>query len=266
MKKKEKAFSNTKIAIIFFVFLAVIIMASLVFKIVLVVMAGQFDDSKRFTLSLSDNKNLNVASLSPNGKSIAIFILDKNIKPSKAGQFLEIPIDGYIYSSSLNLNRKLDSLFFEAIFNYSGLKTNLTIIDLFKLAFIVRTVPQRSVSIKNISYNLSMADADKIVGQLTGDELIEKDSQTIQIINGTQIFGLGSRLARLITNMGGDVIIVATSDVPRKKSTISYIDKKTYTVEKLQKVLGYETIRADASAISDITIIIGEDKVNSSPF
>ncbi len=66
--------------------------------------------------------------------------------------------------------------------------------------------------------------------------------------------------------MGGDVIIVATSDRAQKKSIISYTDEKSYTVQRLQKVLGYNVAKVDFDAIADITITIGEDKANSSPF
>ena len=66
--------------------------------------------------------------------------------------------------------------------------------------------------------------------------------------------------------MGGNVIIVATSGSPQKKSKISYIDKETYTVRRLTKILKYETIRESNNAISDITITIGDDKINTSPF
>jgi len=264
-KKKESRLRNTKIAIIFFIFLAVIAGVSGVFKIVAVVRAGQYDDSKRFTLSISSNKNLEVISFSPRTKSIAVFKLDKNVVPGRAGQFLEIPIDGRITTNSLDLNQKINSLFFRAVLNYKSLQTNLTIIDLLKLLFFTSSVPESAVSVKNISQGLTTEDMDKIV-RLVNDELIEKDNQTIQIINGTNIGGLGNRLARFITNMGGDVIIVATSDSPKMKSTIFYIGKKTYTVERLSKVMGYEAIKSAEFAISDITIIIGEDKVSSSPF
>ena len=112
----------------------------------------------------------------------------------------------------------------------------------------------------------SRLELDRTVDHLVSDAFIEKDKQTIQIINATNVSGLGNRLAKLVTNMGGDVIIVATENNLRKKSTISYIDKKTYTVERLQKVLGYEAVKDANNAVSDITIIIGEDKVNSAPF
>lgn len=261
MKKKESAMSNTKIAIIFFIFLAFVVGVSLMFKAILVIRAGQFDDSRRFNLSISDEKNLEIISLSGSTKNIVIFKLPKNIRQDSAGRFLEIPIDGFITSKSLNINQNIDKLFLKAIFDYKSLRTNFTIIDLARIYSFVRTIPQSSINVKNISGDQEGADADRIVRRLVSDELIERDNQTIQIINGTNVSGLGNRLARLITNMGGDVIIVATSDILHKKSIISYIDHKTYTVERLSKILKYEIIKKSESVISDITIIIGEDSL-----
>lgn len=265
-KKKEQAINNTKIAIIFFIFLAGVAGFSLIVKVITIVRDGQFDDSRRFTLTITDGKNLKVMSLSGNTKNIVIFKLNKNIKPKETGRFLEIPIDGFIVSSVLDLNQKVNLLFLKSILNYNNLQTNLTIIDFLKLFAFATTIPQTNINVKNIPQDLSGTQTDIIVGRLANDELIEKDNKTIQIINGTNIVGLGNRLARLITNMGGDVIIVATSDSSKKTSSISYIDQKTYTVERLQKILGYQALKETSNVISDITITIGEDKVRSSPF
>lgn len=263
-KQKESTLSSAKIAVIFFVILAVIICISLIFKIVLVVKAGQFDDSKRFTISISDSKSAQILSLSGE-KTIAIIKLDKNIKPNDAGKSLKIPIDGFITSNLLDLSQKPASFFLSAILNYNNLRTNLTIIDILKLLFVAKSISDSAVNLRNIPQS-SVSDADKIIGRLVSDVLIEKDGQTIQIINGTNITGLGNRLARLITNMGGNVIIVATSNSPQKKSRISFIDKETYTVKKLNKILKYDAVKENIDAVSDISIMIGEDRANSSPF
>lgn len=266
-KQKESRLRNTKIAIVFLAFLAFFVGLSLIFKIVLVVMAGQFDDSKRFTLSVTNGKSIEIISLSSSSKNIAVFKFKDNIRPTEAGRLLKVPIDGFIISDTLDLNQKFNSLFVKAIFNYNSLKTNLTIIDLLKLAMLARTIPANSINVRMVGdRDISGLESDMVVGRLVSDTLIEKDHQTIQIINGTDIIGLGNRLARLITNMGGNVIIVATSDSPVKKSVILYIDKKTYTVERLQKVLRFNVVREADNAISDITIVVGEDKINSAPF
>lgn len=264
-KQKDSRFKNTKIAIVFFALLAFFVGLSLIFKIVLVVRAGQFDDSRRFNLTVLDNKTLKALSLSGASNSIAVFNLDRSIGADFAGKFLKIPIDGFIYSPFL-LPEKIDSLFFKALFNYREFKTNLTIIDLIKLLVFSKTISSNAVVVQDIQKDINSLELDRIVGRQAADELIEKDNQTIQIINGTDIAGLGNRLARLVTNMGGDVIIVATEDRPRKLSIITYNDQKTYTVTRLGKVLGYPAVRKENSSISDITIIIGEDKVSSAPF
>lgn len=265
-EQKQRTISNAKIAIVFFAFLALIAAISLSFKVIILVKDSQFDGSKRFTLSITNGKAIEVTSLSPSLKNITIFKLDNNIESAKAGRLLEIPIDGFIESNSLELDQQLNSLFVKTIFGYNRLKTNLTIIDLLRIAMFVRTVPQSSIDVKTVGDVDSALELDEIVGRSVSDYFIEKDDQTIQIINGTEVAGLGNRLARLITNMGGDVIIVATDNSTKKKSLISYTDKKTYTVERLQKVLGYEAIRDASNAISDITIIIGEDKIGTNPF
>lgn len=265
-KNRESAAGNAKIAIIFFIFLGVIAGISLIFKIILIVRAGQFDDSQRFTISVSDNKSVEVMSLSPSSKTIAIFKMDKGIKLTDTGKFLKIPIDGFIASNSLDLSQKATSFFLRAVLNYNNLYTNLTILDIARLLLLARAVPESEISIRKIPQDLSAVEADKLVGRQVGDELIEKDNQIIRVINGTDIIGLGNRLARLIANMGGNVIIVATSDSPIKISSISYIDKETYTIKKLAEMLKYKTFKESNNAISDITIIIGEDKASASPF
>lgn len=264
MKKKGQTVSNTKIAIVFFVFLALIVGISLIFKVIIIIRASQFDDSKRFTLSIANDRNIEVISLSPDSKDISVFKFKNAISPLEAGRSLEIPIDGFIKHNSLDLNQKINQLFINAIFNYKSLKTNLTIIDLLKLAMFTRTIPENSISVKIVG-DTSGSGLDQIVGHLVSDSFIEKDQQTIQITNATGVGGLGNRLARLITNMGGNVIIVATEDNLKKNSIILYIGKKTYTIERLQKVLGYEVMKTN-NAISDITIVIGEDKLNVLPF
>ena len=265
MKKTKDSYSNTKIAIVFFILLAFFVGLSLTFKLVLVVRAGQFDSSKRFNLTLLDNKNLEVMSIGPTEKTIAVFKL-RDVGGNEAGKFLGVPIDGFLLCNCLDLNQKPDSIFLKAIFNYKKVQTNLTVIDLVKLLIFSRTIAPSAVVTRNIENDLIISELDKVVIELTSDELVEKDNQIIQIINGTDVVGLGNRLARLVTNMGGDVIIVATSESPRKESNILYIDQKTYTIERLQKVLGYPAKRDAGNAISDITIIIGEDKVNLAPF
>lgn len=263
MKQKEQVVSNTKIAVIFFAFLAFVLGISLIFKTTIVVANGQFDDSRRFTLALNDGKVTQIVSLSPKTKSLVVFKFKKNIKPSDAGRFLEIPIDGFIFSKSINLEEKISSLFLKTIPSFNKLETNFTLIDLLRLFNSTRGIADNLVTTKVIEGKENSFELDRVVSRLVSDDLVEKDNQTIKIINGTDIAGLGNRLARLLTNMGGDVIMVETSDLPVKKSVISYVDRKTYTVKRIQEILDYEVSKAEAGTVADVTITIGEDKIGS---
>jgi hypothetical protein len=264
-KQKTSALSNTKIAIVFFALLVFIVVVSFICKIIIVIKNGQIDSSRSINLSISNDKNTEIMSLSPSLKSITIFKLSDKVTSSEAGRLLEIPLDGSIVSGSLNLNQKANSLFKNLFLSYNKLRTSLTIIDIAKLIMLSGTVSENNINTLVVNSGEG-SELDATVSRLISDTFIQKDNKTIQIINGTEVSGLGNRLARIVTNMGGNVIIVATSESTRKESYILYSDKKSYTVERLEKMLGYKAMQEEKKTISDITIIIGEDKVDSSPF
>ena len=264
-QKREQSVSNAKIAIVFFAFIIFIVGISLIFKLIIIISNGQFDSSRRFTLSITNNKNIEIMSLSPSLNNITIFKFNDTLSSSQAGRLLEIPIDGNIESKSINLNQSANSLFMNAVINYNKLKTKLTIVDILKLLILTKTIPESAVDTVTVGDQGGLVK-DNIVGNSVNDDLIEKDNQTVQIINRTNVSGLGGRLAKMIANMGGNVILVMSEDNSIKKSAITYLDKETHTVDRLQKILGYEVIREPSNAMADITIIIGEDKVNSLPF
>ncbi|MEK7517760.1 MAG: LytR C-terminal domain-containing protein [Patescibacteria group bacterium] len=257
--------NNTKVAMVFVAFVLLIVSISLIFKFIFVLSQSQFDDSKRFTLTVSNKRELEVISFSPISRSVSILKLGKNLD-TPVNKFLAIPIDGFVKGESLDLNQKIETLLSQMILNYRKLQTNLTVIDCIKLFIFAKSLPERGVNIRNISQDLSVSEIDSIVTRLVSDELIERDGKTIQVVNGTNVVGLGNRLARFITNMGGDVIFVATANNHQKYSMISYIDNKSYTVERLNKILGFKTVKVSDKLLADISIVIGEDSLNSLSF
>lgn len=274
MRKKRRLNkgSNTKAAIIFVAFVISIVSISLIFKFIFILSQSQFDDSKKFTITVSNQKNIEIISFSPDSaktgpksRSISILKLNENLN-IPVGQFLAISIDGFIKGNTLDLNQKIDSLLSKMIWNYKKLQTNLTVIDFIKFFIFAKSLPDSEIYIRNITQDLNTSEIDSIVTKLVSDVKIEKDAKTIQIINGTNVSGLGNRLARLVNNIGGDVIIVATANKPQKYSEISYIDDKSYTVERLSKILGFKVVRVSDEKIADIIITIGEDSLNTITF
>lgn len=271
-KRRPSKGGNTKVAVVFIAFVLFIISISLAVKLIAILVQSQFDDSKRFTITVSSKKDIEVIVFSPGSaksgrisSSLLRLKLAGNLdKP--IGQFLAIPIDGSIKGEFLDLDQRIDSLISGMVFNYNKLQTNLTIVDCIKLFIFARSLPEREIYTRNVPQNLEPGEIDKIVARSISDDKIKLDGRTIQIINGTNISGLGNRLARLITNIGGDVIIVATANNEQMFSEISYIDDKNYTVERLSKILGFKTTKVLGKKIADIVITIGEDSIYSLTF
>ena len=218
-KKRNLNKSNTKVALIFVGFVISIILVSLVFKFAIILGQSKFNNSKRFTITVSNNKDVQAVSFSPALRLVSVVKLGKIDVP--VNKFLAIPIDGFVNEDSLDMNQKLDWLLPKAIFNYKKLNTNLTIIDLVKLFIFTKSLKNREIEEKFISGDLSVMEVDNIVGRLFRDDLIEKEGKKIKIVNSTDASGLGNKLARLVTNMGGDVILVATGNNPQKLSEIT---------------------------------------------
>ena len=250
---------NTKIAIVFFIFVIAIVLTSLIIKAIAVVAQSKFDGSHRFTVSISNSRNLKLISFSPSTRSISVLKLDGEAKNFNISRFLGIPIDGFVKASFLETNGEVTSLMSGIFFGYKDIKTNLNLVDIFRLYLLGRTTPLNNIVTLHISNSFESVKVDKIVAKLFKDEQIEKENQTVEIINTTLVSGLGGRLARLITNMGGNVIQVSTENNSQKKSIIFYNGKKNYTIEKLSKALGFLTSEMKKQSIADITIVIGFD-------
>lgn len=265
-KKVKTQKNNTKIAIVFFIFVIAIVLTSLIFKVIAVVAQSKFDGNHRFTISVSNDKNLEVVSFSPNNHSISILrIEEENKDPKTIGQFLKIPIDGFVKGSSLKTNKDVAVLMSNVFFNYNNIKTNLNLIDILRLGLVSKTTPLNNIITYSLSSSLEEKKVDKIVAKLFKDEEIEKENKSVEIINTTQVMGLGGRLARLITNMGGNVIQVSTKN-PEKISYVLYTGRKTYTVKRLNEVLGFKLVQMDKKFIADIRIVLGEDAKTPSSF
>lgn len=264
-KRKKSEKHNIKIAILFVVFVCLVILISFIFKLIHIVSQSKFDGSNRFTISVSNKKNLEIISFSPSKHSISVLKLEGEIKELNMRRFLAIPIDGFVEASFLETNEGVASLMSNTFFGYKDIETNLTTVDIFRLFLISRTASTNDVVTLRIS--LSQSDKiDQIIGKMLSDERIEKEDQTIEIINATSAIGLGARLARLITNMGGKVVQVSTENSLQKTSMILYNGRKTYTVEKLNKALGFKLTQLNKQSIGDITIVIGDDSKNPASF
>lgn len=214
------------------------------------------------------------------------------------GNFFAQPIDGFLDFSSKDYAQKegkevLSDLgknpfsFFKLL---SSVKTDLTPFELIKLKIGLSSV--RFDKIKLIDLIASdtltkdkLADGeeiltsdpvklDAVLSELT-DPKIQLEHKTIAIFNSTNHIGLAQKAARLITNLGGDVII--TSNTQRKFKTTMVIGEKSKTLERLKQIFenpcqkGKNDENCDkidlniedlVSSRAEINIFLGEDYSN----
>ncbi len=257
-KKKKDAASNIRLIVAFFVLVLVFIAISLVFKLGIILSKSIYDDSNRFTIKIENGKDLRIMSFSGRSKLLSLLYI-KDVQDININKLLAIPIDASIATSFRIKEDNISDLIANLILNYAKLETNLTIIDMAKIYLFTKTVPTNNLSYNSVSLSWDNKAIDKIISELVRDEAIEKENLTIKVVNSTDVDGLGGRLARLISNMGGNVVLIESADKTEPQSTIYYFGEKSYTVEKLEEILGYTSNKLGTRPITDVVLVIGED-------
>ncbi len=245
-KKSRKAKKNNlKIGIIFSILILLLILLSLFGKIVSVIQQGKYDSNYPFSLRVVSGRDAAFLSVFPREEKIVIL----KVEGAQAlEESLPLPWEGEISASSLPDSNV--SSFFRS--HLQNTETNLTIIDMARLYLLTKSVDSEDIII-----------TDKLTASLFLDEALAAEDKRIEVVNATGVYGVGNRVAKLITNLGGNVVFVSTADKDEKESVIYFEGEKGYTVKRLGRVLGYKTLEQRGKSISDITVRIGQDSIES---
>lgn len=272
-RKKFHKPDTLALAFVFVGFVLALVVVSVFLKGAILLKTSLFDGQHRFTIAIplgKENKTAEIISISPADQSVSRLTISAGIGPLGMERFLEIPIDGTIVQSSHFFEKgELDDTFKQLVIDFGGLRTNLTILDVIRIWWANHSISHHSVedidfhSASDISMSAQM---DTLVQKLFSDSAISSEKQSISIINGTDISGFGNRLARLITNMGGNVVSVATSDQQIESTKIAYQGSKSYTVGKIEKILNVKAVRSKEAYFANIVVTLGEDKRNTLAF
>lgn len=258
MRKKKQKNSNLNIAIGFSLLVLGLILLSLLFKGILLVEQSRFDGSNSFSVLFSDKDKNQVVYFSPQNPSISI--LDINgYNPNSIGKALEIPIDGKVTLDDQVTAKNLSAILFRRILDFRN-QTDINPVDFFKLYLFAKTANDNIINEKTISKDTNSQQLSSLTSSLFIDPALSGEKQNIEIINASETYGLGNRLANLVTNIGGNVILVTTQDVT-DRSQIQYV-KNSYTVKRLSQILGYDTAQVEKKSIPDVIIIIGKDALS----
>ncbi len=266
MTHKKKPDNNLSLALLFIFVILFFASVSIFFKIFFLVKESSFDGDHNFNLEVKDATNINLISFSPKDKTISVLEVDPSIKTNNAGKYFKLPIDARVnlYDDEFESDHIARTLI-KSSFSFSKKLENMTILDAFRLALFSRSVSGSSLEINKVSESLINASGNSLIAENFKDQAIDKEKKTIEIVNATEVFGLGSRLATFVTNIGGDVILVSTKE-KTLKSKIIYKGDENYTVKRLSNYLNLKSEKTDKDSVADVIIIIGEDALENIKF
>ncbi len=198
---------------------------------------------------------------------------NKLIKSSLSSLFA-LPIDGVVEGDLVNLIKEDKFSMLSVLFD---LKSELTLMELIRFQIDVSRVRFDKVSQIDLEEQgvleksnlpdgsgVLTADTVKLDSVLSNmiDPLLSKEHKTIAVFNSTEHPLLAQKAARLITNIGGDVIIVSNGKNKLKTTAISGDQSKT--LERLKQIFEASgTIDPNdedlASSRAQITLFLGED-------
>jgi hypothetical protein len=173
----------------------------------------------------------------------------------------------------------------------SGIRTNLTLDQLIKLALMAKDVPEQSIlrgvidksnvffgnspdglsiliPIPDDIHNLRdqiFATSGSISPQVPGNpaEQMKTEAARIAIYNGSGDSSLGTRTADYLTKQGANIVQVANADQAYSSTTIIDHTGNPYALKYLVELMGIAngkiTIKFDPNSQADIEVYLGND-------
>ena len=255
-KARKVKKNNLKIGIIFSVLIVSLILLSLFGKIINLLQQGKYDSNYPFSLRVVSGKDTAFLSFSSRDKEI---IYLKVTGAQDMRESLPFPSEGEVTSGSLPPSEI--SSFFTSMLGNEKIDTNLTVIDIARLYFLSKSISSGNVTSESVSASDSASDRELARLFLDGD-IVDEDKR-VEVVNATGAYGVGNNVAKLLANLGANVVFVSTADKDEKESAIYFRGKEGYTVKRLKRILGFKTLLQEEESISDITVRIGQDSLKS---
>ncbi len=256
---------NLRLLVFFGILVAILVISSLVLKFISLARESRFDGEHFFVVSFLRSEQADIVGFDPKTRTIVLLHTTGNAKRSSLKQTLGIPIDGEVYGEAVS-DHSIPSTLLRIFFRYQMMQTDLTIIDIGRLAFFAKTVSQSDIAEKALSLSKDEASIENIVASMFIDPAIKEEKLDVEIVNASGVSGLGQRLERVLSHIGGNVVAVTTSPKIMSVSSIVYFGKKTYTLSKMQRIIDIPISYTEKPRLADITIVLGEDIVKTKQF
>lgn len=270
--KSEKKHQSFRILGLFCAAVFMLIAISVTIKLVSIIAKSKFDGQHRFTTVFLD-KPVQVVSFEPDTNTISILQLrsSKALTKARVSDILHIPIDVVIHEKgeekivdNLAKNGRVDNAFQAMVFSIPDMDSDMTFLDVLRVWLFAKSVEDHNIFHKAFTdqpiESIEDIRLDKTVSELFLDQTISDENNSIQVVNASGISGKGNDFARTLTNIGGNVLSVTTAHKEIPMTTITYIEPYSYTVKKIEQLVGKKAAKRKKQAISDIIVTIGKDR------
>jgi hypothetical protein len=268
ISEKVPVKSSLRTLVLFCVVVGAVLILSVCYRIFLLVKNSKFDGASGFIVAMvqDDRKKANLFVFDPAGERVAtVHVIDQEAH-THLQQVLAVPVDAVITRKNVS-DQAVFPLAFASYRLYDPKEhTDLSILDAVRLWWLFRSIPERDRTEGIVTLPEQAEDLDAALGSLFLDTKLEDEKRTIAIVNGTGISGLGSRLERLLSRIGGSVISITTAHQTVPHSRILYYGERSYTVERLSRILSYPVVEESGSNVSDIVIEIGNDEQRTTKY
>lgn len=205
-----------------------------------------------------------------------------NLMQATVSEYLGIPIDAYVKAAGYPLVtegdiRKIVSIDFSLLNFRNSSFPFITYLAVSRLISNVRPDKFTMIDIggSGIYDNSILADGsdvlvadnlklDNILFEKFNETSILKENLTVAVLNGSKTARIATRAARIMSNMGVNVVNVGESqDRYVKCEILSNNKSKSYTLLRLKQIFGCEIkYNALANERADLVVILGDDYAN----
>ena len=140
-------------------------------------------------------------------------------------------------------------------------KTNLSWWDSLRINWFNRT---KAFQTSRLDLSGQMGRIDQIVNESLFDQVIAREAVPVAVLNATGVAGEANQVARLITNLGGQVVTIGNSEEDKEESEIWIVSddlKSSATLAFLESILGSVSVKIEPKVIeyrADIVVIVGK--------
>ncbi|MFZ5366277.1 MAG: LytR C-terminal domain-containing protein [Patescibacteria group bacterium] len=193
---------------------------------------------------------------------------------------LGVPVEGWIRITNykLQITNYKEGILNELENQILGKgKTNFSTWDILRLWWEIKKIREGEIEVLDLEklnvfsqsklpdgtvvLEIAPAQLDVQIQKYLADSQVKKEKLAIEVLNGTSYLGLAERGARILTNIGGEVVAVGNSEVGSEKCEVESEkkNKNSYTVLKIIKIFSCSWREKKEEGRGEITLILGED-------